>query len=314
MKIGFVGCGMVGATAAYSFVLRGVGSEVVLVDANPDFAAAQAEDILHATPVSHPMMVTDGRTEDLSGAAMVVLAAGVSQKPGETRLDLLQRNAAVFRDIIPGVLDAAPDCILVIATNPVDIMTHIAAGIAADSHGIAPARVIGSGTILDTARYRTLLGRHLGVSPHSIHGYVLGEHGDSEVLNWSGTMVGSIRLSHYAERTGRVLDDAVRNRIDEGVRGAAGRIIAGKGATWFGIGAGLARIGAAVLDNEKALLTCSIVTPEICGVKNVALSLPRVIGRGGVVETILPDIDDAETDALHNSATVLRKAADEIGL
>ena len=188
MKVGIVGAGMVGSAAANALVMRGAASEVVLVDQNPKRAQAEAEDILHAVPFAHITRVRAGGFSDLGGAGAVILAAGVSQRPGESRLELLGRNAEVFGTIVPEVLAAAPDAILLVATNPVDVMTEVATRLS----GLAPERVIGSGTILDTARFRALLGADLEVSPKSVHAYVLGEHGNSEVLCWSVADVGGI--------------------------------------------------------------------------------------------------------------------------
>ncbi len=312
MKIGLVGCGHVGAASAYACVMRGVGTELVLIDYNPDLAAAQAEDILHATPFASPVPVRAGDYEDLTGAGIVMIAAGVGQKPGETRLDLLKRNADVFAAIIPQILKHAPEAILLIATNPVDVMTHMAAHIAGEC-GVESHRVIGSGTILDTARYRALLGRHLGVSSHSVHAYVLGEHGDSEVLHWSGANVGNMRLASFAAQVKAPLTDAVKTQIDDGVRRAAYRIIKGKGATWFGIGAGMARIGQAILDDEHAVLTVCSPAKKIEAVENVTLSLPRIVSATGIEATLYPEMDETESAAIGNSAAILREAIDAIG-
>jgi L-lactate dehydrogenase len=312
MRIGIVGAGNVGAAAAYAMVLRGVGTSIAVVDRDRALAEAQAEDILHATPFASPVPVGAGGWEDLAGAGLVVLSAGVNQKPGETRLELLERNAAVFEEIVPAVLGAAPDSVLLIATNPVDVMTQVATRIAA-RRGIPAGRIVGSGTVLDTARFRALLARRLGVAPHSVHAAVLGEHGDSEVLAWSTASVGGVPLARAAETLGRPLGDAERAGIDAGVRGAAGRIIAGKGATWFGIGAGLARIAQAVLDDERAAITCSILNERVEGVEDVALSLPRIVGAGGVQETLPPMLDDAERAALRRSAEILKQAAGRWG-
>lgn len=308
MKIGIVGAGMVGSAAASAMVLRGVGSEIVLVDIDKRLAEAQAQDILHATPFAHPIVVRAGNYADLHGAGVVVVAAGVNQKPGESRLALLGRNAEVFRQVIPAILRHAGDAILLVATNPVDVMTQAAAEIAAGVGGLPAGRVIGSGTILDTARLRALLGRHLGISPKSVHANVLGEHGDSEVLHWSGAMAGAIPVAAFAEQVGRPLTEAIRAEIDRGVRGAAARIIAGKGATWYGIGAGLARIAHAIAADERAVITCSIVNPEVEGVPEVALSLPHVVAAGGVVETLHPALDADERQALRRSAEILKAA------
>lgn len=304
MKVGIVGTGMVGSAAANALVLRGAASEVVLIDRDRKRALAEAEDVLHATPFAHITRVRAGDYPDLAGAGAVIIAAGVNQRPGETRLALLERNAEVFAEVVPKILAAAPDAILVIATNPVDVMTQIATRIS----GLAPERVIGSGTILDTARFRALLGNHLAISPKSIHAYVLGEHGDSEVLCWSVADAGSITVEELARQLGRPLDAATKAVIDQGVRRAAYRIIEGKGATWYGIAGGLTRIIQSIGNDENSVLTVSIVTEQVEGVGPVALSLPRVIGRTGVIRTLAPELRDDERAALRQSAEVIRAA------
>ena len=313
MKIGIVGAGQVGATAAYAMTLRGVGSEIVLVDRKKDLAVAQAHDILDSTPWSYPVRVRAGDVADLGGACIVVLAAGASQKPGERRLDLLARNAEIFAEIVPAVLAAAPNTIFLVASNPVDIITQMVTVLAAP-HGVPPERVIGSGTILNSARFRTLLAAHLGISPAYIDARVLGEHGDSEVLHWSGAMVGGIPVADAARQMGRELADADRNRIDAAVRGAAYAIIQGKGATWFGVGGGVARMAQIIQGDEGALITCSMLTAECHCVRDVALSLPRVLGAGGVVATFMPDLAPAESAALKRSAEILKQAAEGVRL
>ncbi len=280
MKIGIVGAGQVGATAAYAMMLRGVGSEIVLVDRNTDLAVAQARDILDATPWAIPSGSAPGRRPISAGAGIVVLAAGASQKPGESRLDLLSRNAEIFAGIVPAVLAATPDTIFLVASNPVDIITQIVT-VLAGRHGVAAERVIGSGTILDSARFRTLLAAHLGISPAYIDARVLGEHGDSEVLHWSGAVAGDLPVAEAARQMGHELAEADRSRIDTAVR-APPTIINGKGATWFGVGAGLARMAQVIQGDERALITCSMLTAECQGVRDLALSLPRVLGAGGV--------------------------------
>jgi L-lactate dehydrogenase len=313
MKIGVVGVGQVGATAAYAIMMRGVGSEIVLVDWNADLAQAQAQDILHATPFASPVRVRAGEASDLEGAGIVVLAAGANQKPGETRLNLLSRNAEIFASIVPSVLAAAPKAVFLVATNPVDIMTQVTTVLAA-KHGVPAERVIGSGTILDTARFRALLAEYLGVSPKSIHANVLGEHGDSEVLHWSGAAAGGLSVTDIARQMGRDLGEAERSCIDIGVRRAADIIIKGKGATWFGVGAGLARLAQIICDDERALVTCSMVTKECQGVQDVALSLPRLLGAGGVVATLMPHLDAGELVALKRSVEIIKKASDGVRL
>jgi L-lactate dehydrogenase len=304
-KVGIVGTGMVGSAAAYALALTGTAGEIVLVDRNAARALAEAEDIAHAVPFASATRVLSGGYDRLAGAHVVILAAGVGQQPGETRLALLARNAAVFADVIAEVRRFAPDALLLVATNPVDIMTDIATRLS----GLPPSRVIGSGTILDTARFRSLLGAHLGIAPRSVHAYVLGEHGDSEVLAWSCVRAGSTPIRSFAAQVGAAITEDVVARIDDGVRNAAYRIIAGKGATWYGIGAGLARIVRAIAQDEHAVLSVSIRTPEVLGVRDVALSVPRVVGRAGVTADLMPDLDAAETSALLASAALLRDTA-----
>jgi L-lactate dehydrogenase len=308
MKLGIVGAGMVGSSAAFAAGLRGIAREVVLVDRNSALAVAQAEDVSHAMPFASSTLVRAGAYADLAGCAVVIIAAGVGQKPGESRLELLGRNAEVFRQVIGEILAVVPDPILLIASNPVDIMTDVATRLS----GLPPARVIGSGTILDSARFRSLLGQHLGVSPRSVHAYVLGEHGDSEVLAWSAARVSALPLGEFAANVSAPLTQSVRDQIDAGVRRAAYRIIEGKGATYFGIGAGLARIVAAIRQDERAVLSLSIVTPDIAGVGPVAASVPRVLGADGILNTLSPDMDEAERTALRASVMMLKTTADAL--
>ncbi|RVV97989.1 L-lactate dehydrogenase [Mesobaculum littorinae] len=305
MKVGIVGAGMVGSAAAYALTLSGSVTQVVLVDRNAALAQAQAEDIAHAAPFASTTQVRAGDYDALDGAGVVILAAGVSQKPGETRIELLDRNAAVFRDVVGQVLTHAPQAILLVASNPVDVMTDITTRIS----GLPAGRVIGSGTILDTARFRSLLAGHLGVAPRSLHASVLGEHGDSEVLAWSSARAGSLPLADFAAQMHAPLTEGARAHIDEGVRRAAYRIIEGKGATWYGIGAGLTRIVQAIAADQQTILTVSIRTPDVLGVGPVTLSLPRLVGRNGVSATVVPELDKGEADALRQGAEMLRDLA-----
>jgi len=313
MKIGVVGAGHVGATAAYAMMMRGVGSEIVLVDTNTDLAVAQAHDILDATPWAYPVRVRAGEASDLDSAGIVVIAAGSAQRPGESRLDLLSRNATIFAKIVPSVLAAAPDTIILVASNPVDVMTQIVT-VLAGRLGVPPRRVIGSGTILDSARFRTILAAHLGISPSYIDARVLGEHGDSEVLHWSGAVAGDMPVAEAARQMGRDLTEADRSRIDAAVRRAAYDIIKGKGATWFGVAGGLARIAQVIRGDERALITCSMSMAEFHGVNDVALSLPRVLGAAGVMATFMPRLDGGERAALKRSAEILKEAAEGLRL
>ena len=245
----------------------------------------------------------------LAGFDVVVLACGPSIEPGQTRMAILEKSARIFGDVVPDVVRHAPGALLVVASNPVDVMTHVTAQIA----GLPAERVIGTGTILDTLRFRAQLSAHLGIAATSVHADVLGEHGDSEVLAWSSARVGGLPLLAVAEQLGRPITPAVRARIDEEVRRAGYRILEGKGFTSFGIGAAIARVVDAVRDDERAVLTVSARTPKVAGLRDVALSLPRVIGRAGVLHTFEPDVDAAETDALAKSAAIIREATTSIG-
>ncbi|TWF50289.1 L-lactate dehydrogenase [Neorhizobium alkalisoli] len=310
MKVGIVGAGMVGSSAGFALAIAGYASEIVFVEKNEALAVAQAEDISHAVPFMSATRVRAGGYRDLKDAGIIVLSAGVSQRPGETRIELLERNAVVIRSILGEILAVVPDPILLVASNPVDVITHIAVSMS----GLPPQRIIGSGTILDTARFRSLLARHMEISPQSIPAFVIGEHGDSEVLVWSGAVAGSADLLSFAAQLGRPVTEDIRQAIDHDVRNAAYRIIEGKGATYYGIGAGIARIVKAITRDEGALLSVSTLTGHVAGIDNVTLSLPRVIGARGITADLLPDLAGSELEALQRSARLLKDLSNSLGL
>lgn len=295
MKVAIVGAGLVGGAAGYAMVLRGSCTELVLVDIDADRAHAEAADISHAAPVSHPVRVSSGGDDfgSVAGAAVVVVTAGANQKPGEDRLSLVGRNADIFRQIIPQIASAAPQAVLLVASNPVDIMTALTANLAPQ------ASVLGSGTVLDSARFRSLLSVRAGVAPQNMHALVLGEHGESEVLAWSSASVGGIPLAQVLS-----VDQTLRDEVERDTRQAAAQIIAGKGATNYGVGAALALITEAILKDRRAVLTVSGPSPY-----GPYLSLPRVVGAGGILRTLTPDLEPQEQEALHHGAEVLTKAA-----
>jgi L-lactate dehydrogenase len=309
MKVGIIGAGAVGATTAYALVMRGVAREIVLVDLNKERAQAEADDILHAVPFAYPVRVSAGDYTNLSGSKVVIITAGTAQKPGETRMELLSRNAAIFHQIIPQVIEHAHEAILLVTTNPVDVLTHLTADIA-DKYGIHRSRVIGSGTTLDTARFRSVVGTHLGVDPPHVHGYVLGEHGDSEVFPWSLVTVGGVPLEEFCRQWDICTDEAVKADIEDQVRRAAYKIIEGKGSTSFGIGSALTRIVEVILRDQRALLTVCTPVPDIGGIPNVTVSLPHLIGGQGILDTILLplSLSDEEEAALRNSAEIVKDA------
>ncbi|GGL97895.1 L-lactate dehydrogenase [Deinococcus aerophilus] len=297
MKVGIVGAGLVGATAAYALTLRDSCSEVVLVDQDTERARAEALDIAHASPISHGARVSSGDYPDLSGSRVVMIAAGANQKPGEGRLELLDRNAAIFRMVIPQVAQHAPGAVLLIATNPVDALTDLTVRLAPDH------AVMGSGTVLDSARLRYLIAQRARVDATNVHAYVLGEHGDSEVIAWSTATVAGLPVAEFMRARGLPWTPEIRAEIEAGTRDAAASIIGGKRATYYGIGAALARITERVLGDRRAVLTVSAPTPEY----GVSLSVPRIVASGGIEASILPQLTDDEKAALERSAAVLRE-------
>ncbi len=307
MRVGIVGAGLVGATAAYALVMRGVGREIVLVDRDEARAHAEAADIVHAVPFAHPLTVHAGTYADLVGCNVVVIAAGVSQREGESRLELLGRNACVFADVVPSILAYAPDAVLVVATNPVDVMTHVADRLARDVRDV-PGGVFGTGTMLDTARFRTLIASRVGVDSRHVHAYVVGEHGDSEVLAWSSATVAGMPLDEFCLTRGVSMTDGDRAEIDDSVRRAAYRIIAGKRSTYYGVGSAIAQAVDTVLANRRSVLTVCAPADEVAGVADVTVSLPRLVGGAGVLDTFAPALSEPESLALADSALTVREA------
>lgn len=307
MKVGIIGAGSVGAATAFALVMKGVARKVVLIDANQKKAEAEAADIAHAAPFAYANKIKAGTYDDLKGCEIVIVTAGANQKPGETRIDLLGRNVKIFESIIPQIAKAEPNTTLIITANPADIMTEVAIKLS----GFPKERVIGSGTVLDTSRFRTLLGYHLGVSPQSVHANVIGEHGDSEVLVWSAGDAGTVSLDKLAEEVGKPFDAETKAKIDDGVRNAAYKIIDGKGATYYGIAGALTRICAAITNNEYAILTVSSHQEDVEGVKGVCVSLPTVLGKRGVHKVIYPVLNAEEKAALKKSAEAMKEYSDQ---
>lgn len=308
-KVGVIGTGMVGASFAYALMQRSLANEIVLIDANRGRAEAEAMDLNHGLPFVRPMRIRVGEYADLAGAAITVVTAGAAQKPGETRLQLLERNAGIFRQIIPEIVKSNPDGIILIASNPVDIMTHLSVQIS----GLPPARVFGSGTILDTARFRYLLGQRYTVDPRSVHAYIIGEHGDSELPVWSLANIAGVRLHDFRSADGVGYDEAALQEIFVQTRDAAYSIIERKGATYYAIGLGLLTIVEAILRDQHTVLTVSSLLNGQYGVNDMCISLPTIVGARGIEEVLTLAISPEEEAAFKRSAATLSARFGQIG-
>jgi L-lactate dehydrogenase len=309
-RIVIVGAGHVGATLAYSLVLDGLAPEIVLIDQDDRRAEGEAMDLNHAVPFSTPCRIWAGTYDDCAGAAVVVLTAGAGQAAGETRLDLAGRNAAIFADVVPRITAVTRDAILLVATNPVDVLTYAAWKLS----GLSARRVIGSGTILDTARFRHLLSRHFGVDARSVHAYVIGEHGDSEVPVWSLANIAGMRLPDFRAAHDLGPDQAAMDAIVEDTRRAAYHIIERKGATYFAVAAGLLRILEAILRDQATVLSVSSLVPPHYGIEDVCLSVPTVIARNGVERVLHLPLNDDEAEAFRRSGAIVWETFERLNL
>jgi L-lactate dehydrogenase len=302
-RVAVVGVGHVGATFAYALLLSGLAAEIVLIDVDRARAEGEAMDLNHTVPFAHATRIWAGDWADCAGAAVTVIAAGVNQGPGETRLDLLARNAAIFRAVVPEVVRHNPTGLLLIATNPVDVLTYESWRLA----GLPAERVIGSGTILDTARFRYLLSRHFAVDARSVHAFIIGEHGDSEVPAWSLANIAGVRLPAFCAANGVPYDRAALDALFRQTRDAAYQIIARKGATYYAVAAGLMRIVEAILRDQRTVLSVSSLLTGQYGLDDVCLSLPAIVGRRGVVRLLQLELAAEEVHGLRRSAGLLKE-------
>jgi L-lactate dehydrogenase len=303
-RVAIVGTGQVGATTAYRLMLSGLVEELVLIDARPTLAEGHAMDLSHAASLERPVRVRAGSYEDCAAADVVVICAGAPQVEGESRLALLERNVEVLRGILAELMRYGFDGLLLITTNPVDVLSMAAHRLS----GLPATRVIGTGTVLDSARLRHLIGQQLEIDPRSVHAHILGEHGDSEIAAWSAAQVGGLPLSRL-EPTG--FDQA---GMLEAVRRAAPEIIARKGATYYAIASSIQRIVTAILRDERAILPVSARVDGPYGLHDVYLGTPCVVGRAGIVRVLEVPLDPAEQEGLRRSAAVLRGAIERLGL
>ena len=310
LRVAIVGVGNVGATFAYALLLTGLASEIVLIDKNHAKAEGEAMDLNHAIPFSHPTRVWAGDFADCAGSAVIVLAAGALQRPGEKRLDLAARNAAIWQDIIPKVVQHNPNAVLLVATNPVDVLTYATLKLS----GLPPQRVIGSGTILDTARFRYLLSEQFHVDPRSVHGFIIGEHGDSEVPVWSLANIAGMKLRDFCAARQMEYDSQAMEEIFRKTRDAAYDIIQRKGATYYAVAAGIMRLTEAILRNQNTVLSVSSLVQDFYGIDEVCLSLPTVVNCSGIAEVLRIQLDTSEIDLLRRSADVLKRAIAALNL
>ncbi len=304
--VGVIGTGNVGVAAAYALFMQQTASDLILLDKDQRRAEGEALDLMHGQTFAGPTRVRVGDYADLSEAQVIVMTAGVGQRPGETRLDLMERNVAVFRAILTELDRHAPTALLVIATNPVDVLTYVAQALSTRP----PQRIIGTGTMLDTARFRSLLGEHYGVDPRSVHAYILGEHGDTEFPVWSDARIGGLRLVGNTIN-GRPYDRPALDAIFERTRRSAYDIIERKGYTNLAIGLVIARLVQTILDGQHSVLPVSVRLQGEYGISGVCLSLPGIVSEHGLETSILPELDDTELAAMHHSASVLRERIGE---
>ena len=310
VKVAIIGPGRVGASCAYALQMCGLVSEIVLINANRQRAEGEAMDINHGSWFTKPIRVWAGDYKDCRDADIIILTAGSSQKPGDTRLDLLKNNAIVLERTFSPALRYIEDSIVLVAANPVDVLTYLTWQMTSlPSH-----QVIGSGTILDTARFRFLLGQHFQIEARSIHAYIIGEHGDSQVPVWSLANIAGIRLDEFSRLNGKPIDTASRDKISENTRRAAYEIIRRKGATYYAIAAGLVRIIEAIVRDENSVLTVSSVIQATHGLNDIALSLPCVINRQGIASTLDLPLSSDEENGLQHSAQVVREAITSLNL
>lgn len=309
-KIAIIGAGAVGATSAYALMIGGLASEIVLIDVNEHKAEGEVMDLAHGAPFVRPVTIRSGKYADCAGAHIVVITAGLAQKPGESRLDLVKKNVAIFREMVPQIAAAAPDAILLVVSNPVDVLTYATQKIA----GIPACRVVGSGTVLDTARLRALIGQRLSIDPRSVHAHVIGEHGDSEVVVWSRATVAGMPIEEFCQQRGEPCLSDLQETIADEVRRAAYEIISRKGATFYAIGLGVRQIVEAILRDQDTVATVSSLMTGELGVSDICLSLPCIVDRGGVEGVLQPALNEAELKAFRHSAAVLRETATAAGL
>lgn len=309
-KVAIIGCGYVGASSAFALMQSGLFSEMVLIDVDHEKAVGEAMDISHGVPYTKPMTIYAGNYNDVVDAAIIIVTAGAGQKPGESRLDLVHKNVAIFRSIIPEIAKRDAKGILMIVSNPVDILTQVALELS----GFPENRVIGSGTVLDTARLKMELGKHLSVDNRSVHAFIIGEHGDSEIVAWSSANISGIRIDDFCGMRGHYRHEEETAVIAARVKNSAYEIIERKHATYFGIAMAVKRICEVILRDEKSILPVSSMMHGEYGIEGVVLSMPAVVGKDGIEVKVPIELDVDEINALKESAKQLREVYESVDL
>ena len=307
-KVAIVGCGFVGSSSAFALMQSGLFSEMVLIDVDKDRAEGEALDISHGTPFGNPMKIHAGDYEDAADAAVIVVTAGAAQKPGETRLDLVNKNVSIFKSIIPRIREVGFEGILLIVSNPVDVLTYAAMKMS----GLPESHVLGSGTVLDSARLKEALGAHLDVDPRNVHAYIIGEHGDSELAVWSSANVSGVPLSDFCEMRGHYDHLASEKKIAEDVKNAAYHIISKKHATYYGIAMSVRRLCTAIMRDEKHVLPVSSLMVGEYGLDDICISMPTIVGRNGVECRVPVSLSNEEYAELHRSADALKEVMSQV--
>ena len=307
-KAAIVGCGFVGSASAFALMQSGLFSEIVLVDSNRERAEGEALDVAHGMPLVKPMRIYAGNYDDASDAAIMIITTGAIQKPGDERLDLVKRNVAIFRSVIPEIPKHNYQGIVLVVANPVDILTYAAVQFS----GMSSRRVIGTGTVLDTARLKYFLSEYLNVSRKSIHSYMIGEQGDNEFAAWSSANVSGVPLYDFSTMRGHTHYENATRDIEEKVRNSAYEIVSRKHSAYYGIAMSVKRICEAVINDEKSVLPVSSLIDGVYGIHDVAMSIPAVVGKDGIEDIMPIRLNDDEQKRLQDSAKVLREVIDEV--
>lgn len=309
-KITIIGAGFVGSTTAYTLMISGLVSELVLIDINSEKAEGEIMDLSHGMPFVRPVRMSDGDYSDCAGSDIIIISAGANQKPGETRIDLVHKNTAIFKSIVNEIIKYNNDCILLVVTNPVDILTYVTWKIS----GFPKEKVIGSGTVLDTARFKYKLGEHMGLDPRNVHAYIIGEHGDSEVAAWSLTNIAGIPMDKYCEECRQCNGQLSKYEIYNDVKNAAYDIIKRKGATYYAVALAVRRIVEAIVRDENSILTVSSLMEGYYGMNGVCLSLPAVVNRTGISRVLEVPLNDVEKAAFAESGNSIKDIIKSIDL